>query len=148
PDSLALLDAGDERRLAGLRVKLLARRAERVRPGWDDQALADWNGLLIAALARAAQAFGRPAWLGLATSAFDFVTTRMTEGDRLWHSWRNGKAKPPATASDYANMIWAAVRLHEATNEGGYLNWAQRFAGVLDRHYWTEAGGYATSADD
>ena len=40
-------------RLASLRDKLLAARARRVRPGLDDKVLADWNGLMIAALVNA-----------------------------------------------------------------------------------------------
>ena len=50
---LALRPPEEEQRLAGLRAKLLAARDKRVRPGWDDKVLADWNGLMIAALARA-----------------------------------------------------------------------------------------------
>ena len=50
---LALRSPDEERRLAALRAKLLAERDKRVRPGWDDKVLADWNGLMIAALARA-----------------------------------------------------------------------------------------------
>ena len=44
-------DEPDEDRLAQLRQKLLAAREHRVRPGLDDKVLADWNGLMIAALA-------------------------------------------------------------------------------------------------
>ena len=46
-----------------MRAKLLARRAQRIRPGWDDKVLADWNGLMIAALTHAARVFERPEWL-------------------------------------------------------------------------------------
>ena len=53
----------EETALAAMRAKLLARRAGRIRPGWDDKVLADWNGLMIAALAHAAQVFERPDWL-------------------------------------------------------------------------------------
>src|SRR5205814_428309 len=47
----------EEKALAHMRLALLARRASRVRPGWDDKVLADWNGLTIAALAHAARVF-------------------------------------------------------------------------------------------
>ena len=62
-NSLELRDATTEARLTLMREKLLARRASRVRPGFDDKMLADWNGLMIAALAKAADAFDRPDWL-------------------------------------------------------------------------------------
>jgi uncharacterized protein YyaL (SSP411 family) len=139
----------EEERLAQLCAKLLAERGKRVRPGWDDKVLADWNGLMIAALARAAVIFERPEWLELAKRAFDFVATRMSENGRLLHAYRAGTAKAPATASDYANMIWAGLRLNEATNDARYFEQAVAWVDVLDKHYWVEgAGGYATSADD
>ena len=146
---LELGSAEDERRLAGFRKELLAARAKRVRPGWDDKVLADWNGLMIAALARAAVVFERPAWLKLAERAFDFVSARMLKNGRLQHAFRDGRTNAPATASDYANMIWAALRLHEATCQPRYLSAAASWTAVLDRHYWIAGeGGYATSADD
>ncbi len=147
--NLELAPSEDERRLEQLRRKLLDVRSKRVRPGWDDKVLADWNGLMIAALARAAVIFVRPKWLELARRAFDFVVKHMSVDDRLQHSFRDGRAKAPATASDYANMIWAALRLHEATGEARYFEQALAWTGVLDHHYWTaNQGGYATSADD
>ena len=65
-------------RLTLLREKLLQARSRRVRPGLDDKILADWNGLMIAALANAANAFDEPAWLDDAKAAFTFVTANMT----------------------------------------------------------------------
>lgn len=153
-NSLERLSAADEQRLADMRAKLFERRAPRVRPGWDDKVLADWNGLMIAALARAAVVFEKPEWLDLAQRAFAFVNEKMSASDggadgRLWHAARAGAAKAPATASDYANMIWGALRLHEVTGNTAYLASAERWTATLDRHYWdTEAGGYFTSADD
>ncbi|HML27809.1 MAG TPA: thioredoxin domain-containing protein [Hyphomicrobium sp.] len=149
-DRQALLSNDEEARLDAMREKLLARRAARVRPGWDDKILADWNGLMIAALARAATVFDEPSWLTLAEQAFSCITTKLSAGgDRLYHSYRGGLAKAPATASDYANMIWAALRLYEATLSDRYLGQAQRWAQVLDTHYWDgDGGGYFTAADD
>jgi uncharacterized protein len=147
--NLELRSPQEEQALAAMRAKLLARRAGRIRPGWDDKVLADWNGLMIAALAHASLAFECPGWLDLAKAAFAFVTSRMEKDGRLIHSYRAGQAKAPATASDYANMIWGALRLHQATNDAAYLAAAERWANVLDRHYWmADAGGYAFTADD
>jgi hypothetical protein len=132
-----------------MRAKLLARRASRIRPGFDDKVLADWNGLMIAALANAAQAFDRPDWLEAAERTLAFVSLRMTSNGRLLHAWRAGEAKAPATANDYANMIRAALALANATADRGYVELARIWAGVLDAHYWADdLGGYYFAADD
>ncbi|WP_334147591.1 thioredoxin domain-containing protein [Hyphomicrobium sp.] len=139
----------EEAKLAQLRAELLKARAERTRPGWDDKVLADWNGLAIGALARAGSVFDRPSWVTMARRAFTFVAERMTVDGRLVHATRHGKGRAPATAGDYANMIWAALRLYQVTGEAGDLAQAIRWAEILDRHYWDhDAGGYFTTADD
>jgi uncharacterized protein YyaL (SSP411 family) len=72
----------------------------------------------------------------------------LSEG-RLFHAYRAGKAKAPATANDYANMIRAALALATVTGEQRYITQAREWAGVLDRHYWSaELGGYYFAADD
>jgi uncharacterized protein YyaL (SSP411 family) len=148
-DIQALGSADAEAHLRTLRDKLLAARAQRIRPGFDDKVLADWNGLMIAALSRAAVVFDRPDWQEAAKRAFLCVEDRMSRDGRLLHSYRAGQAKAPATASDYANMIWAAIRLYEATGDQYYLTAIERWLEILDKHYWlTDRGGYAMAADD
>jgi uncharacterized protein len=138
-----------EERLAAMRAKLLERRGGRIRPGFDDKVLADWNGLMIAALAKAADAFDRPDWLASAEQAFDFVCTRMTSNGRLFHAYRAGEAKAPANATDYANMIKAALALASVTGDSGYIDQARVWVEVLEQHYRAEGhGGYYIAADD
>jgi uncharacterized protein len=139
----------EEARLATLRERLFVVREPRVRPGLDDKVLADWNGLMIAGLANAGVAFGEPGWLALAARAFTCVATNMSRGDRLGHSWRTGKLLFPGLASDHANMIRAALALHEATAERAYLERALAWQRALDRHYANAlTGGYFLTADD
>jgi uncharacterized protein YyaL (SSP411 family) len=139
----------EEARLAALRAKLLQARAKRERPGLDDKVLADWNGLMIAALANAAAALEAPDLMAMAVRAFMFIDSRMTRGDRLGHSWRAGKLLFPGLASDLAAMIRAALALYEATGEPDYLDRALAWQGALNRHYAnTENGGYFLSAAD
>lgn len=135
--------------LAGLREMLHQERSKRIRPGLDDKVLADWNGLMIAALAEAAGVFGRREWVGLAERAFAFIAGSMTRGDRLGHSWRDGRLLFPGLASDYAAMIRAAIALFEATQQKGYLDQALAWQAALDRHHADpERGGYLLTADD
>ena len=139
----------DETRLAPMRAKLLAAREKRVRPGLDDKILADWNGLMIAALVNAGIAFDEPTWIDLAARAFRFVAEMMTRDDRLGHSWRDERLLFPGLASDFAAMIRAALALHEATGERGFLDWAQASQAAFERHYANpETGGYFLTADD
>ncbi len=142
-------EAASEERLAACRAILLEARARRIRPGWDDKVLADWNGLMIATLAEAGLALDEPAWLAAAEAAFAFVCREMIRDGRLHHTWRHGRLKHPATLDDYANMALAALTLFEATGKVGYLEQAEAWLAVLDRHYWDrENGGYFFTADD
>ncbi|MFZ1923385.1 MAG: thioredoxin domain-containing protein, partial [Xanthobacteraceae bacterium] len=139
----------EEARLSALREKLLAARASRVRPGLDDKVLADWNGLMIAALVNAGLLFGEASWIDLAQRAFAFIATGMTQGDRLGHSYREGKLKFPGLASDFAAMIRAALALYEATGRRAFLDQALAWQNALDRDYADPATGtyYLTAAD-
>jgi hypothetical protein len=141
-------DDDAEARLTELRTKLLAARDARVRPGLDDKVLADWNGLMIAGLVNAGLMLDEHAWLNRARHAFAFIAETMTRGDRLGHSWRDGKLLFPGLASDFAAMIRAALALHEATGEGAFLDYAVAWQRALDRHYADPNGGYFITADD
>ena len=139
----------DEERLAPMRAKLLAARDRRVRPGLDDKVLADWNGLMIAALVNAGVILEEPSWLQIAARAFLFIDAKMSHGDRLGHSWRDGRLLFPGLASDHAAMIRAALALHEATGEAGYLERALAWQAALDRRYVNpDTGGYFLTASD
>ena len=139
----------EEAKLTACRDVLLADRDKRIRPGWDDKVLADWNGLMIAAISEAAAAFDKTSWLAAARAAFDFVSRDMVRDGRLFHSWRDGKLKHIATLDDYAGMIRAALTLFEMTGDADYFDRAGAWVGILDDHYWdNDGGGYFLTADD
>ncbi len=140
----------DEARLAQLRGLLLDIRDRRVRPGLDDKVLADWNGLMIAALTNAGVILDEPSWIAMARRAFDFINRAMTVGaSRLGHSFRAGRTLYPGLASDYAAMIRAALALYEVSGEPGLLEQALTWQAALDRHYAdADSGGYYLTADD
>jgi uncharacterized protein len=111
----------EEVRLAPLRQRLFDAREKRVRPGLDDKILADWNGLMIAALVNAATLFGEPEWIGISARAYNFVAETMQFTDagghkRLAHGWRAGVLVTPGLALDHAAMIRAALAFHETRN--------------------------------
>jgi hypothetical protein len=141
--------AAEEAELAPLRAALLEARAARVRPGRDDKVLADWNGLMIAALAEAGAALGRPEWIALAERAFARIVALLGRDDRLGHAARAGRSTFPGLSTDYGAMAKAALALRQATADEGYLAWARAWIEALDAHHWVEAeGAYALAADD
>jgi uncharacterized protein len=139
----------DEAELAAARAKLFALREERPKPGRDDKVLADWNGLLIAALVRASAAFGEPDWLMTARWAFDFVMNVLRAPDgRLLHAWREGHPGARALLDDYASMARAALMLFEASGEPRDLDAARSLAAeALDLFGDGDGGVYLTASD-
>ena len=148
-----LKDAASETRLAACRRILFEARSARIPPALDDKVLADWNGLMIGALARASAVFDQPDWLAAARAAFGFVVENMTQSDgetpRLYHAWRTGAARHVATLDDYATMCRAGLLLFEATQVVDYIETIEKWVATANRHYWDEStGGYYLTADD
>ena len=140
---------GDEAKLAMLRKQLFIVRSKRVRPALDDKVLADWNGLMIAALVNAGAMLGEPSWIERAARAFTFIAGSMTRDGRLGHSWRDGRLLYPGLASDFACMIRAALALHETTGQGTYLDQARAWQRAFDGSYANpDNGGYFLTASD
>ncbi|HJS33344.1 MAG TPA: thioredoxin domain-containing protein [Alphaproteobacteria bacterium] len=146
---MLLGDAAHESRLAKCRDVLFAARAQRIAPGRDDKVLADWNGMMIAALARAGFVFDRPEWLARAQAAFAGAAALLDRDGRLAHSYRAGRRQDVAMLDDYAQMARAALTLFEITGEDACLARAQAWVAMADAHYWDDAaGGYFFTADD
>ncbi|MGH7161188.1 MAG: thioredoxin domain-containing protein, partial [Acetobacteraceae bacterium] len=138
-----------EARLADARARLFAVRARRVPPARDDKVLADWNGLAVAALARASSVFGEPGWLSLAAGVFDFVLGAMGQADgRIAHAWRRGRISAAGLLEDQAAMARAALALYEATGERRRLDAALRIIAATESHFAGPEGACYGSAED
>jgi len=134
----------------GIRQKLFAVREKRLHPHKDDKILTDWNGLMIAALARGAQVFDEPVYLQAAVRAAAFMMEFLQNKEgRLLHRFRDGQAAVAANADDYAFMIWALLELYEATFETRYLLKALEYQSHLTAYFRDEKDGgfYFTPVD-
>jgi uncharacterized protein YyaL (SSP411 family) len=138
-----------ERRLEAVRQRLLERRSRRVRPLRDDKVLTDWNGLMIAAMARAGWAFGSAEWVGAAERAADFLWATMWRDGTLLHRHRDGEAAIAGNLDDYAYLAWGALELHQATQDVRHLDRATALTGaMLDRFDGGQDGAlYFSPAD-
>jgi len=136
------LHAGLPSSLEAARTVLLAAREKRVRPRRDDKVLADWNGLMIAALAKASIVFGAPSYAREAASAAEFVLTRLRDAEgNLLHRYREGEAAFPAVLDDYADLAWGCLELHGATGEQRWQEEAIALVDALEARFGDGAGG-------
>ena len=141
-------DDPDPAEVDAWRRTLLAARALRVRPGKDDKVLTDWNGLAIAAFARAGRAMGEPRYIAAAERAAAFITSDLTALDgTLLHRWRAGGGGVPGFLDDYAFFILGLLELHAATWKSSHLRTALALAEQMaERLGDPEEGGYFMSA--
>ncbi len=140
--------------LARIRDRLFTARAARPRPHLDDKILTAWNGLMIAAFARAARVLeGRPAargYLECARSAAGFIKQRLWTSAGLLRRFRDGEAAIAAYAEDYAYLIWGLLELFQAGGGAAWLEWALALQRQQDERFWDEkeAGWFSTAGDD
>ena len=135
--------------LESIRKKLFAYREKRIHPYKDDKILTDWNGLMISAFTKAAQAFGDDKYADTAIKSYSFIEKYLTEKDgRLIHRFRDGESGLPAHIDDYAFMINALIDLYETTFEVKFLKKAVDLNEILMRDFWDDQNGgfYFTSS--
>jgi uncharacterized protein YyaL (SSP411 family) len=140
--------------LGRIRSTLFAARERRPRPHLDDKILTAWNGLMIAAFARAARVLvegpSSEAYLAAATRAARFIKTTLWNGDRLLRRYRDGEAAIDAYAEDYAYLIWGLLELFQADGNAEWLEWALSLQRKQDDTFWDpdEGGWFSTSGRD
>ncbi|NLX04685.1 MAG: thioredoxin domain-containing protein, partial [Phycisphaerae bacterium] len=129
-------------RLEESRGKLFEARRERAHPGKDDKVLTDWNGLMIAAMAKAGRVLDEPAYVEAARGGAEFVLGRMRKEDgRLLHRYREGEAGIEGNLDDYAFLVWGLIELYEAEFEVGLLRTALALNGLMLADFWDEKEG-------
>jgi hypothetical protein len=142
--------------LGRIRETLAEARASRARPHLDDKVLTAWNGLMIAAFARAARGLAsRPAarkYLEAAQRAGSFVRQHLWQPSdaRLLRRYRDGEAAIDGYAEDYAYMIFGLIELFQADGDPRWLEWALQLQHRQDALFWDDAGGgwFSTTGQD
>ena len=132
---------------------LFKAREKRVHPTKDDKILVDWNGLMIAALAKASRVFSEPRYLQAAVKATGFIFEKMKdENGTLYHRYAKGERAIAAFLDDYAFIVWALVEIYESNFEESYLQTAAELTNAMISRFWDEenAGFHFTAkgADD
>jgi uncharacterized protein YyaL (SSP411 family) len=141
---------GDAAVESGRRLLLEARSA-RVRPALDDKVITEWNAMYGSALAEAAAATGRPAWIEAAVAIGRFLVDNLLGDDGRWRrSWRrDGGARHLAYAGDYAWLVDCFTRLGELTGSAAWTERAVTTAdAMLDLFHDAEGGGFFTTGHD
>ena len=139
--------------LARSREALMTRRAERPRPHLDDKVLTAWNGLMIAAFARAARVLGEgTTYLADARRAATFVKTQLWNPSTrtLLRRYRKGEAGVDAYAEDYAYLVFGLLELFQAEANPEWLDWAVDLQARQDELFWDpiEGGWFSTTGYD
>jgi uncharacterized protein YyaL (SSP411 family) len=156
--------------LAEARRKLFKARERRVHPGRDEKVLTSWNGLMLAAFAKAARALDRddgsraPAasYRLVAERNADFLLRELRQGNgRLLRTWKRrpervlegpsevaGEAKLNGYLEDYAYLIEGLLELYQTTFEPRWFVAAQELAETMIEHHQSPDGGFFDTSDD
>ena len=129
-------------RLNEITKKLYLAREKRIHPLKDDKILTDWNGLMIAAFAKAGDVFNSDDYIQQAEKSAQFILKNLTDNNgRLLKRYRNGNAGIDAHLDDYAFFIWGLLELYEATFNVTYLTEAVQLSNIMVDEFWDITNG-------
>ena len=142
--------------IGSVRQKLYDARATRPRPHLDDKVITAWNGLMMAAFARAARVLvdspNRARWRSSAEAAASFIRTKLWDASTggLLRRYRDGEAAIPGFCEDYAYLIWGLLELFQATGDQQWIEWATRLQTRQTELFFDESDGgwFSTTGAD
>lgn len=136
-------------RVEAARARLLAVRAQRVRPGLDDKVLTSWNGLALAAFAEAGRVLGEIRYQVAAAEIAAFLRGSVWMDGRLRHTWKAGQPRVDGMLEDYTYVGLGLVELFKLTGDIALLEWARELWDVVQAKFRDHAAGgyFETPAD-
>ena len=143
-------NAKSKNRLNDITKKLYQAREKRIHPLKDDKILTDWNGLMIAAFAKAGDVFNSDDYIQQAEKSAQFILNNLTDNNgRLLKRYRNGNAGLDAHLDDYAFFIWGLLELYEATFNVTYLTEAVQLSNIMVEEFWDiNNGGFFLGSEN
>jgi len=130
-------------RIHSIRQSLFEARKKRVPPATDEKVLTDWNGMMVAALAKTGKALTHQDYLDTAKKTADFLLGTMNKGNLLYHRYAKGEKGIEGMLDDYAFLAFGLIELYEATFEDKYLQAATDLTKAMIERFWdTEKGGF------
>ena len=107
--------------------KLYSYRKNRFKLHLDDKILLSWNSMIIVALSMLYRITQKDHYLNSAQKAQEFIEKNMSDGSKLYTSFRDGKCSKHFFLDDYAFYITALIELYNSTLDRNYLNLAEKF---------------------
>ena len=146
----SISNAKSKNRLNEITKKLYLAREKRIHPLKDDKILTDWNGLMIAAFAKAGDVFNSDDYIQQAEKSAQFILKNLTDNNgRLLKRYRNGNAGLDAHLDDYAFFIWGLLELYEATFNVTYLTEAIQLSNIMVEEFWDiNNGGFFLGSEN
>src|SRR2546430_13561029 len=132
-EAIELLDAARDR--------LMAARAQRVRPHRDEKVIAGWNGLMLRAVAQAGRVLGRRDLVTAAEANARFLLSRMRENGRMRRSYKDGRAPLAGFLEDQAAVADGGLRVYEATFDPPWPEEIRRPVTEMLTAFWDEEAG-------
>ena len=131
------------------RSPLFERRAGRIRPGLDDKIITAWNGLMIAAFAEAARALDRDELCRHCHGSRRVLPSRtLRDGNRLWRTWKDGRARFNAYLEDYACLAEGLLELYQTTFDERWFVAARGLCDAMLESFQDPEGGFFDTSDD
>ena len=142
-------------RLHKIKLHLREIRSKRIAPHCDDKILADWNGLMIQALAQAAVLMNEPRYYQAAARAASAILSVHSDGaGNILHVSRGGQAEIPAFLQDEACIglgLWyltAAARHFAPHDSAAWLASATRSSENISTEFFQrQSGKFYISSD-
>ncbi len=137
-------------KLSKIKAELFDAREKRIHPHKDDKILSDWNGLMIASLAKTGRVLNNNKYTKAAVKAMDFILDDLrNDSGRLIHRFRDGDASLTASVDDYAFIIWGILELYETTFDVKYLRTSLELQELQIKHFWDDKNyGFFFTPDD